>query len=216
MNADIRKIELKAGDVLFREGDGSRSIYVLENGAVEIRRGSETISFITEPGSYLGEMSFLLDRPRSGTAVAMERSMVLAIGEEEIERSVASNPKLALKLAQTLAHRLERTTEQLKDLLQARSARARVENFDDFLAAMPYSRREQVLLETAQFAFLGRGSGLSLVEARIRMKHLEQDLAEMREQRDLHVDPVGHVAGRHGLSDAYEKRLRAEFGRIAG
>jgi CRP-like cAMP-binding protein len=145
----------------------------------------------------------------------MEHSVVLAIPESEIERTVASDPNLALKLARTLARRLARTSEQLKDLLEISSRRARAETFDDFLGNLPYSRREQLLLETAQATWLDRQSGLSFVDARIRLRNLDRDLAEMRERRDMFADPIGHVADAAGLARPYEERLRAEFGRLA-
>jgi putative ABC transport system ATP-binding protein len=66
---------LRAGDVLFRQGDQSDLVYVVEDGEIEIfREGTDhrdmRLAIITPPG-YFGELGPLLGLPRSASARAL-------------------------------------------------------------------------------------------------------------------------------------------------
>jgi putative ABC transport system ATP-binding protein len=68
-------VELEAGEVLFRQGDASDLVYVVEEGDVLIYRedpqGREVAIATIRPGSYFGELGPLLGLPRSASARAL-------------------------------------------------------------------------------------------------------------------------------------------------
>jgi putative ABC transport system ATP-binding protein len=69
-----RPVHADAGTVIFRQGDRSDVVYVVESGAVEIYQeladGSELRLAERLPGSYFGELGPLLDLPRNASARA--------------------------------------------------------------------------------------------------------------------------------------------------
>src|ERR1041384_6516535 len=70
----MRAVELAAGEVLLREGDPARSMFVVHNGEIEIFKhgstGAEQRLAILKPSDCLGEMSLIDIQPRSATARA--------------------------------------------------------------------------------------------------------------------------------------------------
>lgn len=73
------EVKLDAGAVLFRQGDPSDLVYLVEEGEVEIVReleeGEERLTVIG-PGNYLGELGPMLNLPRSATARALSATVL--------------------------------------------------------------------------------------------------------------------------------------------
>jgi putative ABC transport system ATP-binding protein len=69
-----RPVSFGAGTVIFRQGDASDLVYVVDAGTVEIYQeladGSEQPLVERTPGSYFGELGPLLDLPRNASARA--------------------------------------------------------------------------------------------------------------------------------------------------
>lgn len=106
------------GDVLFREGDMSRELYILLQGTIEIRRGNTTIAKLTEPDTYLGEMSTLLGAPRTATAVAAIEVLAVCIPQTKVLDFFEFSPNLGMKLARMLAQRLQQMNDKYQSLLE--------------------------------------------------------------------------------------------------
>jgi putative ABC transport system ATP-binding protein len=72
--AEPVSVRLEEGDVLFRQGDTSDLVYVVDSGNVHIYReladGTEAGLNDIGPGAYFGELGPLLDLPRSASARA--------------------------------------------------------------------------------------------------------------------------------------------------
>jgi putative ABC transport system ATP-binding protein len=69
-----RRVELEPGEVLFRQGDDSDLVYVVDVGQIELFRdladGSEELVNRVGVGGYFGELGPLLGMPRSASARA--------------------------------------------------------------------------------------------------------------------------------------------------
>lgn len=76
------EVELAADEVLFRQGDPSDLIYVVEHGSIDIVReqadGTGELRATLVPGEYFGEFGPMLGLPRSATAVARTPSRLTA------------------------------------------------------------------------------------------------------------------------------------------
>jgi CRP-like cAMP-binding protein len=74
----------RAGDVIFREGDTGRDVYVLKSGNVEVlmRRPDGTQEKIKTlgPGDHFGEMALLGNAPRNATIRAVDGVTVYRMG----------------------------------------------------------------------------------------------------------------------------------------
>jgi putative ABC transport system ATP-binding protein len=95
MNRDSREVSLEAGQVLFKQGDDSDLIYVVESGAVEVYReladGSEEVRNVFGPAEYFGELGPLVGLPRSASARAREPSLLIGYGSQEFRRWRSAN-----------------------------------------------------------------------------------------------------------------------------
>ncbi len=82
--ADLgRRRSYAPGDLLFVEGDGSHSVYVVLEGRVRIflttPSGRELLVGIKAPGDEFGELSALDGRPRSASAAAIDHTVVAVL-----------------------------------------------------------------------------------------------------------------------------------------
>jgi len=77
-------LSLAAGELLFRQGDHSDLVYVVERGQIEVYReradGSEELRAIFGQGDYFGELGPLLSLPRSASARASETTVLTSYG----------------------------------------------------------------------------------------------------------------------------------------
>ena len=109
-----RKITVPAGTVLMAEGMTSGRLYVLAEGSIEVVRGETQVAVVSEPGSFFGEMSVLLDLPHTATVRALSPATVYAF--DDAGAFLRSDPEIALVVARMLAQRLNAATTYLVDL----------------------------------------------------------------------------------------------------
>ncbi len=108
---------LDTDEVLFYEDDASRECYVLLIGRLEVLKAGRQIATIERSGTFIGEMSTLLNAPRTATIRALEPTVLLQLTEESFRSFLREAPELAWHLAVTLAQRLEMTNRKLRDSL---------------------------------------------------------------------------------------------------
>ena len=100
-----------AGDVIFREGETGKVMYVIKAGTVELRimdRAVETL----EANEILGEMAILDNETRSATAVAATDCQLVPINSEKFLYLVRETPYFALEVMQIMAGRLRRMNRE--------------------------------------------------------------------------------------------------------
>jgi CRP-like cAMP-binding protein len=105
---------LAAGETLLEEGKTSGVLYVLVEGAVEVVKGDLQITTVSDPGTFFGEMSVLLQQPHMATVRTLERS-VFRVAENPTG-FLGSSPEIAFAVARLLAKRLHFVTTYLVDL----------------------------------------------------------------------------------------------------
>lgn len=94
------KRQFKKGEILIREGERGDCAYVIETGNVEIlvqREGQPIQIGLRGPGSLIGEMAMIDDKPRTATVRAVDDCDVLEITREDFSRRVeAADPVLKM------------------------------------------------------------------------------------------------------------------------
>jgi len=109
INLDLR--EYADGEVIIEEGTFGTEIYKLyqTEGGLEVMKKGVPIAVITKPGEYFGEMSFILNEPRSATIRSLGRSVIEVIPVQEggVERLIHENPEVGDKIISSLAQRLK-------------------------------------------------------------------------------------------------------------
>ena len=123
---EVGRVEYwKEGALVLEEGAlGPRMMIVLE-GRVEILRrdgaGVQRALATVGPGEALGEMSLLLDLPRTATVAALEALRVFAVDRQAFQELVAAGDpavlKLGLQLSRVLARRLMALNDRVLSLV---------------------------------------------------------------------------------------------------
>ncbi|MGE4131636.1 MAG: Crp/Fnr family transcriptional regulator [Bdellovibrionales bacterium] len=109
------------GDTIFMKGEQAKALYLIKHGSVKIQqttKGGDTLVVATlGTGSHFGEMSFVDGEARSATAVAGERTEVIAIPYDRLKNFLTENKEAAVKFYRELSHflcgRLRMTTTDL-------------------------------------------------------------------------------------------------------
>jgi CRP-like cAMP-binding protein len=94
--------EIRAGDLLIKQGDADRSMYFLGQGTMQIfvtggPPGSSRVA-ILRAGAVVGEPGLFGDSPRMANVEAMTPSIVWALRGPRMEELAQRSPALALEL----------------------------------------------------------------------------------------------------------------------
>lgn len=101
-----------SGEILIADGSVDNHLYILISGRVGVYKGNRMIAETAQSGSIIGEMSVILNRPRTATIKAIEPTTVIDI-EGNIDNLIVNHPDVAKKIIINLAERLAKTTTDL-------------------------------------------------------------------------------------------------------
>jgi CRP-like cAMP-binding protein len=114
------------GETIFYQDEPSTSLFIIQNGTVEISKmsseeGSEYTPLVQlGEGNIFGEISFLTKSDRSASAVASTPVVLYCISRKNFEQIIDEHPSLGCRiydaLVQVLCYRLQRTDSKLIDL----------------------------------------------------------------------------------------------------
>ena len=97
--------EVATGATVFAEGDTGAEMYGLISGAVELRKGEQSLG-VLEPGDTFGELAIVSEAPRSLTAIATEPSLLAVIDDKAFLFLVHETPTFALQVMRSMADRI--------------------------------------------------------------------------------------------------------------
>jgi CRP-like cAMP-binding protein len=169
-----RDLEMRRGDVLFREGDDPDELFVVVSGRIAIANksidGRESMVALMEEGDLFGEMGLFDGRGRSAEARALETSVVTAVPYGPVRSLYEDDPALLWRVVAMLAGRLRTMDTALADSVfldvTGRTAKRLLDlagDEDEFslpitqeeLAGMVGASRERVNKAIASFIRLG-------------------------------------------------------------
>jgi len=115
------RVVFDAGEFLFHQEEMGDSAYIILDGEAEVivntPNGPFTVAKLTK-NDFVGEIAILCDVPRTASVRAASSLTTLCISKELFFRLVTEFPQMAVEIMRVLAHRLERTTRQLRDAQQ--------------------------------------------------------------------------------------------------
>ncbi|MDO9287801.1 MAG: cyclic nucleotide-binding domain-containing protein [Thermodesulfovibrionales bacterium] len=121
----IKELSLKKDELLFKEGDDTKGIYMIRSGKIEITKVTpdgwkQTIAVLT-PDHFFGELSILEKRKHEAIAIAIENTELLKLPKEEFEKmekeDVALASQILKKLALVMSKNLRRMNEKFLNAL---------------------------------------------------------------------------------------------------
>ena len=97
----------KAGEVLFKEGNPGSSFYIVLSGSVEVylEKLDQKVVATRGEGEFFGEMSLLLDAPRSASVRAVEETLLFVVERSNLQPILQRHPELADHISEELALR---------------------------------------------------------------------------------------------------------------
>lgn len=115
---ELPRQEFEAGEVVLLPGSPVKTLYFVLEGQVQVESPalgafSPAPSSAVGADSPLGEVAFLTGEPLDISAVAVEKTVVVAIPRERFVAAVASRPAVCLKLVQSIAGRVRGFNEAL-------------------------------------------------------------------------------------------------------
>ena len=109
---DIEARRVRAGGLIFREGEKADELFIIKSGYVRIQVGNRTMADLTVDNIF-GEMALIDSEPRSATAVAITDVELVPVSEKQFLFLVSQTPYFALKVMRILAQRLRVTNKSL-------------------------------------------------------------------------------------------------------
>jgi CRP-like cAMP-binding protein len=108
-----RETQLATGQLLFRQGDSSTSVYACVRGRLKAYittpAGHDLLLGIKHPGQAFGELSAIDGRPRAGSVAAMEPCIVAQMSRDAFLSELRHAPDLALSVLRELSDQLRRS-----------------------------------------------------------------------------------------------------------
>ncbi len=122
----IRTQKIEHAEVIFREGQAGRDLYLIRRGSVHITRqtsvGTQVLTTLGQ-GSLFGEVSYLDGRDRSVTALGVGSGTLFVLRTSELDAAVAENRDLAVSLLwsfwHTLSDKVRAANSQMNELFDA-------------------------------------------------------------------------------------------------
>jgi CRP-like cAMP-binding protein len=98
----LTRHEVRAGELLIRQGERDRIAYLLEQGSLQVYATRSTTAgqriAILRPGALVGEPALFGDVPRTANVEAMTHCVVWALHGPRMEELAARQPALAIEL----------------------------------------------------------------------------------------------------------------------
>ncbi len=116
----VENIHLRAGDILFEEGEPADGAYAVVAGAIRLRRATDKAldePVIIRAGALIGESALMVETDRPASAIAMEPSTLYKIPRGMFMRMLESDVEAAIGLREMIARRIDAALDDLDTVL---------------------------------------------------------------------------------------------------
>lgn len=96
--AIAQEVRFPPKQVIFREGDGGDAVYPIVQGKVELKCEEKGSKEVMGPGEAFGLYSVLTREPRFATATALEHTLALRIGGEDLYNLLSNNMEIVVSI----------------------------------------------------------------------------------------------------------------------
>jgi len=113
----VKSAAYKKGEIVYRAGEQSDSLYIVSKGKIKIYRlsesGKEQLVRILFPGDFTGELALFNESIHESYAEAMEDTNVCVITRSDLQKFLIKFPSISLKILSEFARRLETSEKQI-------------------------------------------------------------------------------------------------------
>jgi type IV pilus assembly protein PilB len=110
------ELTFENGDLIVKEGNTDKNFYQLLQGNLVIIKGGRIVGDISQPNEYFGEMSALMDQPRTATIKSKGKSIVKVFPGDKLKQTLENYPEIALKIIRSLTMRLTEADKKLSKI----------------------------------------------------------------------------------------------------
>ncbi|OKY76830.1 MAG: hypothetical protein BM485_01825 [Desulfobulbaceae bacterium DB1] len=107
------------GEIIIREGEQNRDLYVLSEGTIEVSFTDDqqkvVVTHITPP-EILGEISFLSGSPRTATITAKTRVEMYILNYDRVKDEMDEIPPWLRLILNTLTKRMQSCGQKIKEM----------------------------------------------------------------------------------------------------
>jgi CRP-like cAMP-binding protein len=118
---DFKLIALDEGEILFKNGDPSESIYLVIEGEVNLLRKrsfSKTTTRVFLPNDFFGQEEFFEGSNRKETALALKDTKLAELTREDLDKLVIQYNNVYTNLKESLTDVDDEVVQKLENLLQ--------------------------------------------------------------------------------------------------
>ena len=105
-------VMFKDGEYLCKEGEASHETFLMLRGRISVERRGKHVAYENREGTFIGEVATLTGTMRTATVRAKGPVWVCVFNAAQLERLLAYNPAISVRLVKQLAERLYRTGRQ--------------------------------------------------------------------------------------------------------
>jgi putative methionine-R-sulfoxide reductase with GAF domain len=112
------------GEVIYKEGENSDMMYVIQSGEVKITKVTPKEDFQVislKKGDIFGEMALFDKLPRSSTATASGTAKVLGMDRKKLFSTMRNDNTLMVKVLESMTQRIQRLNEKFQKLKNQKS-----------------------------------------------------------------------------------------------
>ncbi len=114
--------EFNDGDLIFKEGDEDRDLFIIQEGSVEIRKTTNQGEIVLAEllrGDFFGDMALLQNIPRFASAYSKGKTKVLVLQPGGFLLKIRRDPTFAFEMLQQLSARVKVSSEKFLEAVQS-------------------------------------------------------------------------------------------------
>lgn len=119
LSAQASCVTLKAGEMLFEQGDPGDALFAISSGELEFSilslNGRKLTLDLMGPGDIFGEIALFDPGPRTATATATLPSQVLRVRSADVQAQLSQHPELAIDMIRLAGRRMRYMGQQLNE-----------------------------------------------------------------------------------------------------
>jgi len=112
----VQSNSYKKGEIIYRAGEQSDSLYIVKSGKVRIYRlsesGKEQLVRFLNPGDFTGELALFSESVHEAYAEAVANTEVCLITRKDLQKFLMKFPSISLKILAEFSNRLENSEKQ--------------------------------------------------------------------------------------------------------